>query len=458
MNRREFLGALGATPLISASRPPNIIVVLGDDLGAKELGCYGNTKHRTPNLDELARTGVKFDTCYATPICHPTRVEILTGQYGARNGVYNFAGRRGGPDADSPVEDIGKNHETFAEMLKAKGYATGIVGKWQLSGKQPDLIYECGFDDYCMWAYQNYLAPEDLPKFKNRERYWQPAIIRNRKFIETTINDYGPDIFNDHAIEFIRKNRQRPFLLYYCSVLTHGPHCPTPDSVKSDAEKHVNSKDNFKADVEYLDKLMGKLLKALDDNGLRKDTIFIFTADNGTGGEGKGTGTELGARVPMIVNCPGRVKQRGASEELTDLSDILPTLAEFAGAELPKGKVLDGKSMAGYLRGDSAAPREWIFSFIGDRRIVRTKRYLLDDNSPLHYGKLYECGMSRDGTGYKDVTNSDAPEVKAIKAEFEQILVANPAPYVPYEGPAAAMKSDGEKGKKNREGKRRNKQ
>jgi arylsulfatase A len=117
LSRREFLSS-ALLSAQTAKRPPNFLVILGDDLGAKELCCYGNTKHRTPNLDRLAQTGVKFETCYATPICHPTRVEILTGQYGCHNGVYNFAGRRGGPEADSPVEDIGANHITFAEVLK----------------------------------------------------------------------------------------------------------------------------------------------------------------------------------------------------------------------------------------------------------------------------------------------------------------------------------------------------
>ena len=137
-------------------RPPNFIVMMADDLGAHELGCYGHPRHRTPNLDRLARTGIQFDTCYSTPICHPTRFEIMTGQYGHHNQVYHFPGRRGGPQSGSPEDDIARKL-TFAQILKPLGYATAQSGKWQLSGQHPTLVKECGFDEYCMWAYRQNL-------------------------------------------------------------------------------------------------------------------------------------------------------------------------------------------------------------------------------------------------------------------------------------------------------------
>ena len=193
---------------------------------------------------------------------------------------------------------------------------------------------------------------------------------------------------------------------------------------------------------------MGRLVKALDDLGLRENTIFIFTGDNGTGGDGKAEGTELGARVPLIVNCPGLVKQRGPSGELVDFSDVLPTLAEFAGAEVPRDRPIDGRSFAGYLRGERPAPRDWIFSYIADRRILRTKRWLLEDNSPLHYGRLYDCGTSRDGTGYRDATQSREPEALAVKAKFNQLLEGLPAPYIPTEGRPNETKAEKREGKR----------
>jgi arylsulfatase A len=437
-------------------RPPNLIVLMADDLGACELSCYGHPTHRTPHLDRLARTGVQFDTCYSTPICHPTRFEIMTGQYGHHNGVYHFPGRRGGPKSGSPEDNIA-GHLTFAQVLKHRGYATAQSGKWQLTGEHPKLIYECGFDEYCMWAYKHNLPPGvehtggwEGAKGGKTARYWHPSIVTNGKYRPTGPDDYGPDVFTDFVIDFARRHRNQPFFIYYPMCLTHGPHLPTPDSVQSEAEKTKNSKDNFQADVEYTDKLVGRIVKALEELGLRQNTVIFFTGDNGTGGQGKGQTTERGARVPMIVDGPGTVKPTGLSGELVDLSDVLPTLAELAGAELPADHVVDGRSFAPLLRGEKGETREWIYAYLGDRRIVRTKRWLLEDNSPLGRGRLYDCGTSRDGTGYREVTDSQDPKVAAAWQMMEKILADKPVPRVAEEAPVASQKGKGKKRKKKR--------
>ena len=453
LDRRTFLGTAGgslaATVLAGLSksaagatgeqRPPNFVVILADDLGAKELSCYGSRAHQTPCLDQLGETGVRFNTCYATPICHPTRLMIMTGQYGCRNGVYNFAGMRGGPEANAPVEDIAKSHVTFANLLKKAGYATALSGKWQLSGEHPGLIRECDFDEYCMWAYEHNLPPGvkhtgGLEGDRKTSRYWHPCIVKNGDYVPTTPDDYGPDIHARFVEEFIDRNQDRPFFVYYTMCLTHGPHMPTPVSYKPGMDKFKNDRDNFGDCVEYVDVLVDRLVKHLEKRGLRENTVVFFTGDNGTGGEGKGQPTELGARVPMIVNGPGIVKQRGATGELTDLSDILPTLMELAGAELPKDRVFDGRSYASFLRGEADSTRDWIFSYIGDARILRTKRWLLEDNSPLHPGRLYDCGESRDGTGYREVTDSTDTEVLDAKKHFAKLLENLPAPVLPSDG------------------------
>jgi arylsulfatase A len=431
----------GAAEKKPQGRPPNLVVIMADDLGAKELSCYGHEKHRTPNLDRLARTGVQFATCFSTPICHPTRFEIMTGQYGSNNKVYHFAGRRGGPDPQSPEEQI-VNHVTFAQVLKSAGYATALGGKWQLTGKIPTLVYETGFDEYCMWAYKHNL-PEGVEHTGGWEgkpgrktcRYWHPSIVRNGEYLPTEKDDYGPDIFADFLIDFARRHQDGPFFLYYPMALTHAPYYSTPTTDPNETEKFKHSADKFQENVEYTDKVVGRIVGALEEMGLRENTVIFFTGDNGTGGQGKGQPTELGARVPMIVNCPGLVKPTGVSDELVDLSDLLPTLAELAGAELPQDRPIDGRSYAFLLRGEPGEPREWIFSYLGDRRILRTKRWLLEDNSPHHYGRLYDCGTSRDGTGYREVTDSTDPEVLAIKRQFEAILATKPAPLLPEDGP-----------------------
>jgi arylsulfatase A len=439
---RALLGVL-ALSLIGSSlldtrtsgaeqKQPNLIVIMADDLGAKELSCYGHEKHETPHLDRLAKTGVQFNTAYTACICHPTRFEIMTGQYASNNGVYHFAGRAGGPNPDSPEEQI-VNHLTFGKVLKQAGYATAQAGKWQLTGKVPTLVYENGFDEYCMWAYAHNL-PEGVKHTGGFEggtktsRYWHPSILKNGKKLPTTMDDFGPDIYTDFVIDFARRHKEGPFFIYYPMALTHSPYYSMPPSNPDAKEKFRHSKDKFQENVEYMDTLVGRIVEALDQMGIREDTIVMFTGDNGTGGEGKGQPTELGARVPMIVNCPGRVKPIGLSGALVDTSDVMPTLVELAGANLPEGHPIDGKSLAPILRGEKADVREWIFSYLADRRVLRTKRFLLEKNSPSDYGQLYDCGSSRDGTGYKDVTNSTDPEVLAVKKKFDEILATQPVP------------------------------
>jgi arylsulfatase A len=215
--------------------------------------------------------------------------------------------------------------------------------------------------------------------------------------------------------------------------LTHAPWEPTPDT-KATATRGKKLPANFKSNVEYMDKLVGNLMTELDRLGVRDNTVVFFTGDNGTGGDGKSQATERGARVPMIVNGRGIVKQRSSTQELTDTSDILPTLIELAGAKLPSDRPIDGRTYAAFLRGQTDATRDWIFAFQADRRILRTQHFLLEDNSPLHWGHLFDCGDGRDGTGYKEVTESNDPEAVAIKTKFNALLESLPAPVLAEEG------------------------
>jgi len=424
--RREFLAftamsfAAAAWPRHAYARAKqkklNFIVIMADDCSAGEIGCYGNKSHRTPNLDALARSGVMFRTGWCTPLCSPTRAEIMTGRYGFRTRWYH--------NNMKVPEPLSKNNKIFAQILKQAGYATAIAGKWQLFGTQK----EYGFDESCIWAYENYL-PKGVVHTGAYEqpgkpaRYWHPCILKNGEYLPTSPDDYGPDIFTDFLIDFMKRHADGSFLLYYPMCLTHGPHYPTPDSLTAEKDKMRNSRDNFKADVEYMDKLVGRIVKALDELGLRDNTVLFFTTDNGTGGRGKGQAKEIGCRVPMIVNCPGLVKPIGPCDELVDLSDVLPTLMDFAGVRLPAEYVVDGRSCAPLLLGKSYEPREWIFSYLADKRMLRDKRWLLEGD-----GRFYDCGDSRDGTGYKDVTNSDDPEVVAARKRFAEILIDKPAP------------------------------
>jgi arylsulfatase A len=211
-------------------------------------------------------------------------------------------------------------------------------------------------------------------------------------------------------------------------ALTHGPFFSTPDTTKTREDRFKQDRNNWQANVEYTDKIVGKLMKGLEQLGKRENTLVIFVGDNGTGGDGKAQTTEKGARVPFIVNGPGLVKPVGESRELVDLSDIVPTICEVAGITLPKDHIIDGVSFAPYLRGETQPLREWIYAYLALQRVVRTKRWLLENNSMTEFGQLYDCGESRNGSGYKDVTKSDDPDVIAARQLMKQILADKPAP------------------------------
>ncbi len=350
----------------------------------------------------------------------------MTGQYGFHNGFLGMQDPAFKPPVDSPKAAIG-NHFTHADLLKSKGYVTAQAGKWQLSGKLPTLVNDAGFDEYRMWAYDHNL-PEGVThpsheKGGNTSRYWHPCFVENGRYLETKPDDYGPDMLNDFVIDFARRHKDKPFFVYYTSLLTHGPIFETPDPLNPGKRWPAT----FKSTVEYLDHLMGRLMASLKAEGLDENTLVIFVGDNGTGGQGKGTVTELGARVPCIVRGPG-VKRGVVSRAVADLTDIMPTLAEFSQATLPKDVPFDGHSLGSVLRGEQEKHRDWIYSHLDDGRMLRDSRWLLEIPKGGKAERFYDCGESRDGTGYKEVSGSDIAEVKAARARFAQILSQIPEP------------------------------
>jgi arylsulfatase A-like enzyme len=402
------------------TRPYNVVLIMADDLSASELACYGHKTNQTPNLDKLASEGTRFQTCWATPLCTPTRVMLMTGQYGFRTGYYNLYGRHLVPLPESPLYDVGAK-TTFADVVKAKGYTTALAGKWQLTGKLPTLVRDCGFDQYMMWAYKDNLPPgvEHTGAWQNNKvgqttsRYWNPSIIRNGEYFPTKPNDYGPDLFCNFLIDFVRANKDKPFCAYWPMVLTHDPHVETPDL----DHPGQRTERGMATNVRYMDHVVGRMVRAIDEAGLRENTIIIFTADNGTGGAGKGTLVNAGAQEPMIVRCPGTVKAGVVSDALVSLVDVFPTIAEFTNAPIPPGLVLDGRSFAPIVRGESQKHRDWLFSFLRDGRMMRDHRYVLQGD-----GKMIDM------TTGADVTDSTDPAVKATRAKFEEVLKDLPGP------------------------------
>ena len=399
------------------------------------MGCYGHATYKTPNLDRLADSGVKFETCWATPVCSPSRAAILTGRYGFRTGWFDNDLR---PHHDEPGYDLTENNLVFSWLLRRAGYATAMAGKWQLSGQWPTMIYEYGFDEYCTWGlipgtdYDGPIEEIGMPLPGRPARYWHPAIVQNNQQLDTGPEDYGPDIFVDFVNDFVARHQDGPFFVYYPMCLTHKSwdfdlnkytYVPTP---RLDAAGHRTagrSDNTLKSNVEYMDHLVGRIVSNLDDLEIRNETVIIFTSDNATAGYGKDAlGQEKGPRVPMIVNGPGYVAPIASSMELIDFSDVLLTLADMSGLTLPDDYIVDGKSFAPVLRYEKGL-RDWIFSYCGDRRFLRDKRWLLDG-----HGDFYDCGNRRDEIGYKKVTASTDPEVTTARKRFEEILKNLPAP------------------------------
>lgn len=375
----------------SASDKPNILLILADDLGVECLSSYRGTSHQTPNLDRLAKEGMRFTHCFSNPYCSPSRAQLLTGRYPFQNGLKVVLHNKSREELY-----LHPSQPSLPRQLKQHGYTTQIVGKWHVSLEHKhNTIEEFGFDHYQTWNIFD-------EKGDKTTRFWNPYLIRDGRIIAEDIKDrYGPDVDLEVYLDFIKSSAesQTPFLAYYSTCLPHYPWEPTPDSqnktYRAPPPPHKGDPKYFPDMVTYLDKQIGAMLQTLDDLGIAEDTIVLFTADNGTQsglvnlwGEGKeiaggkGTMTDRGTRVPLIVRWPGHIQPGSICKDLVDLSDIFPTLCELTGADLPDQSI-HGQSFALQLRGKPGIPREWIHIQDGEKRQVRNHDYMLNDKGEL---------------------------------------------------------------------------
>jgi len=364
-----------------AAQKPNIIFIMVDDMGRDWVSCYG-AAHHTPNVDRLARQGVRYETAWCTPICTPTRVTLLTGQYPFRHGwVQHYDVPRWGGAGLRP-----DRFTTFARVLRDAGYATAIGGKWQINhlGKQPGILKQHGFDEHCVWPGVEAGRPETT------ERFWDGFLVTNGKRGKVP---YGPDAINRFLVDFMKRHKDRPFLLYYPMLLTHGPHTTTP----LNREKAPEGKPALYAgNVTYMDHLVGKLVSAVDELGLKERTLIVFTGDNGSASpgslqgesypKGKGREADWGVHVPFVVRAPFLNKGGIVSRDLIDFTDLYPTFLELAGVSPPEKLKLDGRSFAPSLRGseDPYKKRSWIYSQIGRFRMIRDWTHIIDSKGAFH--------------------------------------------------------------------------
>ena len=447
MNRRNFLRLLGvgsaslATQGCStlAGKPfgtgieskPNIVFIMADDLGYECLGCNGGTSYRTPNLDRLAASGVRFTNCFSTPLCTPTRMQVMTGQYPFRNGwpsgIWTFPREQWALDLTGP---------NFAHILRAGGYRTAVAGKWQLAFFQdhPDHARRSGFDEHCLWTWK-YEEKKDgnedgKKKISTPSRYWEPYVWENGKRNEAVKKEdsFGEDIFTDYLIDFFRRNKDRPFFAYYPMTLPHGPFVETPDTIGTEGNSKRSRQERFAGMVAYMDRKVGQIVSALDKLGLRENTLVVFTGDNGTCKKittmmgkhvvkgGKGLMTDTGTHVPLVASWGGQAAKGAVCEHLIDLSDMLPTFVEAAGAQVPEDHFLDGRSFLPQIRGEKSNPRDWVFLQVDDNQAVRTHRWKLFAN-----GKLFD--IQNDPLERSPIrSDQDSKESKAVRKQLEAAL------------------------------------
>ena len=355
---------------LSVAHPPHIILIMADDIGVEGIGAYGGESYRTPRINEMASSGLKFTRAYSQPLCTPTRVQIMTGKYNHRNWLYFGC--------------LDPEEKTFGHYLQDAGYKTSIVGKWQLYSYDPPHYpgaaqrrsrgmhpSEAGFDDWFLFHAEH---TED-----KGSRYADPTMLDNGRLVTGVEGDYGEDLSVERALEFLAENSESPCFVYYPMALPHWPMVPTPISEAwSDPERRLEEDVSFFPDmVEYMDLLVGRVIDGVEQQGLAEQTLILFYSDNGTdvritsrqnGVEvpgGKGKTTQNGIHVPLVAYWPGTIEP-GECDDLVDASDFLPTLLELVGARPPQE--IDGVSFYPQLLGkENPDAREWAFFWYDPR-------------------------------------------------------------------------------------------
>src|SRR5262245_26333423 len=349
------------------AKPPNVIIILADDLGYGDLACYDHPRFKTPQLDAMAAKGTRlrqFNT--PSPYCAPTRAALLTGRYPSRCGMPNNPAPDGGPKADKTA--LPGTEILLAQLLRRAGYATGMVGKWHLGHHDVSLYpTKRGFDEYLGILYSNDMRPVQLIQAEKVVEY---------PLVQATLTER----YTQWALDFMTRNRGRPFFLYFAHAMPHKPlACSERFYKKSGAGLYGDA-------LAELDDSVGRVLAKLKELGLDDNTLVIFTSDNGpwyggsTGGlRGmKSTNWEGGYRVPCIVRWPGKVPAGKTSDALSIMSDLFPTTLAAAGVEPLKNVKLDGRNLLPVLCEGAKSSHEVIFSHQGDKiTSVRDARWKL---------------------------------------------------------------------------------
>ena len=436
----------------SQSKRPNIVVILSDDVGFEEYGIYNvidREESLTPNIDKLGESGVVFKTAWGQSICGPSRAMFYSGNYAMHTGAYDnkitYVPNKKNLDKEKD------RLPNFIKVLHDSGYKTCVSGKWHnptggILGVDNELL---GVDEYMVYN----STPSSVTKLTGKElipnkdweiaaiskqpilsRYWKPHYVKNGKLLNTTMKDYGPDLLTEYIQDFIKVNAKsdQPFLAFYPMVLAHSSHCVTPIDVKNGKSpsnyhyKHASKEGTevFHNQVRYMDKLVGDIVNTIKDEGLLDNTIIIYSSDNGTTSSAKAKGVEYGVHIPFIVSGKG-IENRGLTNELTDFTDVLPTIVEFGKATIPEKYNVDGKSLVSFLTGKTDSTKPVIYAQPGVSSLARTKDFMLEAVSPVYgrpKGRFYKTNNSYDGRGYENITHNET--YKKERQQFEDYLLS----------------------------------
>jgi arylsulfatase A len=458
MNRREYLkaaglglatlfmpGCAGISRQLVRKHPPNIVLIVSDDQGYNDLGCYGGTEIKTPNLDRLAKEGVRLTSFYVTwPACTPSRGSLLTGRYPQRNGTYDmFRNDKVDQDYLYTTEEYAVSWEMVGGMdtsevliprvLKKAGYVSGIFGKWDLGQLHRFLPLQRGFDDF--YGYVNTGID-----YWTHERYGVPSMYRDNKPTTEDKGTYATDLFRREAIKFIEKHKDQPF---FCYVPFNAPHMasnlerPRPgvqaplEYIRSHYGDYDPKKANtrrakrmrYMAAVTYMDEAIGQMMDLLKKHRLEDNTIVIFFSDNG-GSEsaadntpfrgGKSQMFEGGLRVPCIVRWPGFIQPGSVCDEFLNSMDIFPMLCDAAGIRTPNGVKLDGFDMTPVLAGKQKSHRKEMFWQRRGDKAARVGNYKWVESSRV--SGLFD--LSSDIGEQHDLSEEKPEVLSMVKSRF----------------------------------------
>ena len=414
-------GSVNLAPARAGERVPrpNFVIVFTDDQGYGDLGCYGSKTIRSPRLDRLAKEGTRFTDFYAQPVCGPSRSALLTGRYPVRSQGWSM-----------PESEI-----TFAELLQTVGYTTGCIGKWDVSNRKDikgRVPNDQGFDTY--WGTLGANDGAKVQLYDNRESIGVDADMASltRRY-------------TDKGIEFLKANKDKPFLLYLAHTMVHSV-------IDASPRFKGKSKGGLYGDtVEELDFHTGRLLDVIDDLGLRENTIVIFTSDNGPWNnmreklrakhkgavawgssgplrEGKGSTWEGGVRVPCIVRWPGRVPAGRENGAIFSTMDFMPTFANLAGYKVPKDRIIDGVDQTALLLGESEkGARDHIYYLCRNKLhgVRKGKWKLLVANRENYYNYVKDRGTNEtelydleSDVGEKNNLAKERPEIVSEMSEL----------------------------------------